>query len=342
MKHAAFRYAKNLLPWLVALGLFAYLFYKIPPGQVWRGLRFVNPWAFAGFTVVYFLIILALDNYGLAKVLSRFESPVGFRELLPARCVSYLLSIVNYNAGQAAIALYFKKTRGLSFFKTLGVILFIAVTDLYWIIALAFASSFFIELQGHANTVQHWVQRVGYVAIAALLLHILFWGGWLERIVPRKIHFGFFDWVRGRHLFQPFHHAKFSDYVKIALYRLPIHLTIILSMGFVMRLFQISISWLEVIATFPIVFLLGAIPLTPGGLGATQLATVELLKDRVTSPLFSSGQVKPEELLLAISLAWMFANYLLKALAGLLFLRATKRKLEMPDPSHQTNNPGSD
>lgn len=320
-------WTKHLLPWLVALGLFVYLFYKIPPAQVWQGLQFVNPWAFIGFAIFYFLLILALDNESLARVLSRFESPVSFRELLPARCVSYLLSIVNYNAGQAGLALYFKKTRGLSFFKTLGVILFIAVTDLYWVIALAFASSFFIQLQGHGHTVQQWVQRVGYVAMAGLLLHSLFWSGWLERWVPRRIHFGFFDWVRGRHLFQPFHHATFADYVKIALYRLPIHLTIIFSMGMVLHLFQVSIPWMEVIATFPIIFLLGAIPLTPGGLGATQLATVELLKDRISSPLISSGKVGAEELLLAMSLAWVFANYLLKALAGLVFLRATKKKI---------------
>lgn len=327
MKKIILNLGKNLLPWLVAAGLFAYLFYKIPPAQVLKSLRFVRLWPFVGYAIFYFLVLMALDTFSLARVMTRFDAPVSFRELLPARCVSYLLSIVNYNAGQAAMALYFKRSRGMSFFKTLGNILFVTAIDLYWIVALAFAGSFFLDIQIHELSLNRWVQRVAYVAFAALILHLAFWRGWLGKVWPKRIHFGFTDWVKGRHLFQSFHHATLADYFKIALLRLPIHVLIIISMGVVMSFFEVHIFWTDVIATFPIIFLLGAIPLTPGGLGATQLATVELLKNQVTSPLFSSGQIKPEELLFAMSLAWMFVNYLLKALAGLIFLRTTKRKI---------------
>lgn len=327
MKKKILSLSKNLLPWLVATGLLFYLFYKIPPSQVLKSLRLVYLWPFIAYAIFYFLTLMALDTWSLAKVMTRFDATVTFRELLPVRGVSYLLSIVNYNAGQAGMALYLKRARGFSFFKTLGTILFVTATDLYWVIALAFFGSFFLKIQIHDISLHQWVQRVGYVAFAALLLHLAFWRGWFSKLLPRKIHFGFSDWLRGRHLFQPFHHATFKDYLRIALYRLPIHALIIVSMWVVMKLFGITIAWVNVLATLPIIFLLGAIPLTPGGLGATQLATVELLKNQISGPALLTGKVQPEELLFAMSLTWMFANYFLKALVGLICLRRTKREL---------------
>jgi uncharacterized membrane protein YbhN (UPF0104 family) len=322
---------KNLLPWLIAVGLLFYLFHKIPPSQVLKSLKFVHLGPFLAFSVFYFILLLFLDTWTLTKVISKFDAPISFRELLPARCSSYLLSLVNYNAGQAGMALYLKKTRGLGFFKTLGNIFFVTATDLYWVIALAFFGSFFLDIQIKSIPLQTWVQRVSYIAFAALFLHIAFWRRWFSKVLPLKIHFGFADWIRGRHLFQPFHHATVMDYLRIALLRFPIHALIITSMWVVLRLFGATLPLHYVLATMPIIFLLGAIPLTPGGLGATQIATVEILKNQISSPAIVQGSLRPEELLFAMSLTWMFTNYFLKAIAGFIYLGSTKRQLFKED-----------
>lgn len=333
MKTSLKTFIKALFPWLVAAGLFFYLFNKFPPRQVLASLQHVSlPW-FLGFGLAYFLTILLLDNWVLSRVLSRFAAPVSFRELLPARCVSYLLALVNYNAGQAGMAVYLKRTRGLSFFKTLGCIFFVTVVDLYWVIAMAFAGSFLMDIHLQGFQLQDWVRRVAGIALIAFVLHLAFWRGWFGKIVPAKLHFGVGDWLRGKHLFQPFHHATVADYFKIALARFPIHAAIVSSLWFLIRFAGGTVSFRDVVATVPIVLLIGTIPLTPGGLGATQLALVELLKDHVVPPPAAHGSVGPAELLLAISLAWMILNYLLKAIAGLIFLRGGSRELfkEAPD-----------
>src|SRR5262249_53821762 len=262
-----------------------------------------------------------------ARVLSRFAVAVRFSELLPARCVSYLFSLVNYNAGQAGLALFLKRSKGVSFFKTLGSIFFVTAVDLYWVIGLAFLGSFFLPMSVKGFELQEWVRRVGYIAFLALILHLAFWRGWFGKVLPKRWHFSFGDWLRGRHLFQPFHHAKLLDYLKVALLRFPLHLIIVSSIWFLVRIAGASIPFRAIVGAVPLVLLLGAIPITPGGLGAVQVATVELLKDYVVIPPQYQATVHPTQLLLALSLAWMVLNYLLKALAGVFCLRLSSAHL---------------
>ena len=314
---------QNLVPWLIAAAILFYLFRKMPPAQVAASLKGVHLPAFLGFGLGYFLVIGTLDTWILSKVLSRFAVPVRFLELLPARCVSYLVSLVNYNAGQAGIAFYLKRTKGASLFKTLGSIFFVTIIDLYWVIGLAFLGTFLMKVEYAGIDVQSWVRRVTYVSLAGLFLHLAFWRGWFGKLLPKAMHFKAGDWLRGRHLFQAFHHATLGDYFRIALLRLPIHATIISSFWLVVRLGGAEVAFRDIFASVPIVLLMGALPLTPGGLGATQLATVELLKNHTHPP----PGIPAAELLLALSLAWMALNYFLKAIAGLLMLRRGSREL---------------
>lgn len=314
---------QNLVPWLIAAAILFYLFRKMPPGQVAASLHGVNLPLFLGFGLFYFLVIGSIDTWVLSKVLTRFSTPVSFSELLPARCVSYLVSLVNYNAGQAGIAFYLKRTKGASLFKTLGGIFFVTIIDLYWVIFLAFVGTFLMKVEYSGIDIQTWVRRVTYVSLAGLFLHLAFWRGWFGKLLPKAMHFKAGDWLRGRHLFQAFHHATLGDYLRIALYRFPIHATIISSFWLVVRLGGAEIAFRNIVASVPIVLLMGALPLTPGGLGATQLATVELLKTHTQTP----PGVQAAELLLALSLAWMALNYFLKAAAGLLMLRRGSREL---------------
>lgn len=312
---------QRLLPWLVAVSLLAWMFHRFPPSQLLEAARRASLVPFLLFETLYFLVVALLDTWTLKRVITQFEGPIRFSEIWPSRCISYLLALVNYNAGQAALAGHIKKTKGYSFFKTLGNVFFITATDLYLIIAFAFISSFFVEISLQGNSLTRWIQTVGYVAFTALFLHLAFWHRWFAKIIPFKTHFAFEDWIRGRHLFSAFHQAKLKDYFKVALYRLPLHLIFISSFWVVVRLFGASIAWKDVFGTIPIVFLFGTLPISPGGLGVTQVATVELLKNKITSSHFATGSLGAEEMLFALSLAWMGANYFIKLMVGLYYLR---------------------
>ncbi|MFO1519363.1 MAG: lysylphosphatidylglycerol synthase transmembrane domain-containing protein [bacterium] len=320
-------WAKKILPWLVTAGLFAYLFHQIPPEKVAKALSFIHPILFTVYAIAYFFVIMLIDSYSLSRVLNQFCVPVSFREILPARGVSYLLSLVNYNAGQAGLALYLKRSKNASFFKALGSILFILVIDLYWVVLFAFVGSFFIQLELGKWNVSDWVQKVGLILFVGLLIHLAFWRNWFSKLFRVNIRVRFLDWIRGRHLFQTFHEATVLDYLKIALLRLPMHAVIISSLYIVVTTFQAKIPFFTILTTVPVILLVGVLPITPGGLGTVQAATIQFLKGSIVSPLFSQGQVSPEELLFALALLWMFANYILKALFGALCLKRVQGNL---------------
>ena len=69
---------RTILPWMVAAGLFYYLFQKVPPKKVLESLTYVRPLLFFAFALFYFLTILTLDTWGLSKVISKFSLPVSF------------------------------------------------------------------------------------------------------------------------------------------------------------------------------------------------------------------------------------------------------------------------
>lgn len=318
--------AKKIIPWIVALLLLLYLFYKIPPGKVLQALSHVNLPLFILYAFLYFILVMLIDCFSLSRVLTKFCVPMSFKEILPPRAVSYLLALVNYNAGQAGMAYFIKRSKGGSFFKAMGAIFFIMVIDLFWVVAMAFAGTFFIQLYFKGWDVSHWVRQVGFVVGGAVLLHLAFWLGWFGKISPWKVKMRWVDWVRGRHLFQAFHEASLWDYIVIALYRLPLHAVIITSFYFAVTVFDAHIDYSTILGTVPVIILIGTIPLTPGGLGTVQASTIELLKDQVTGNILASG-VTAAEILFAMSLTWMFANYLLKALCGFLFLNKVDREM---------------
>ncbi len=329
----ALSWLRHLLPYAMAVGILAYLFYKIPIHRIGDSLHGVHWLGLILFSLIYFSAIAWLDVRSLHWVLNRFCGFLAKQTLWPGRAISYLLSIMNYNAGQLALAAYLKNQRGFSLFRTMGAVFFVTATDLYWIIILAFGGSFFFEFQIEGHLLSNWVQRVGYIAFAALFFHLAFWHRWFSRFIPTKIHFSFVDWIRGRHLFQAFHHAQLRDYARTALDRFPMHLIFIGSLWVVLRLFGVECSIWNILATVPVIYLLGALPITPGGLGAVQLATVELLKDKISSPTIAPGSLEAQQLLLAMSLIWMGLNYFWKAIIGLYYFRKEPLALLTSDTS---------
>ena len=109
LKKPSMKILKNVLPWLVALGIFFYLFHKYDPKQIWASLQVVILPIFIPFSILYFTIFYFVDIFSLSKVLHRFGYTVTVRELVPVRGVTYLLMVLNYTAGQGAFAYYLKK-----------------------------------------------------------------------------------------------------------------------------------------------------------------------------------------------------------------------------------------
>lgn len=322
---------KTIAPWFVAIGIFAYLFHVYPPHKIWDSLSYVRLGTFIPFAVGYFIFIYLADVFAMTRVLKRFGFDVPMKSLLPARGVTYLIMVLNYGAAQAGFAYYLKKTHRIPIWEALSIFFFIAVIDLYWVISLAFVGSFFQDYAVGGTTLRNFIWGLALIAYCLFILNYLFWRGPLYQKLEQK-KWKILQWIRQKDIFRLFKEARLGDYFKLALLRTPIHVSLIISMFIVLRTFDVFIPFLKILGNMPLVFLVGTIPITPGGLGTANVAIVELLTPYVKSPLFDSGVVKPAELLFAATILWMFSNYLLKIIFGVFCLKTVSKDLFQSTP----------
>lgn len=325
-----FHILKLVGPWFVGFGIIAYLFHIYPMDTVLDAAKNVKLIGFLAFACFYFFFNFAVDTWVFSKVLTRFHHPATFKELLPARAVTYLIMIINYGASQGAFAYYLKRTKKVAIFEVLGIFAFIALIDLYMLMTMAVVGSFFQDFQIHGVRLAPIVRSAGAIAAVAMVAHLIYWRYFSAK--PWRAT----RWLREKKLFRIFHEAHLRDYVTTALMRTPIHACILSSMYVVLLTFNAHIPFMTILGATPIAFILGVLPISPSGIGVTNGALVELLQQYIHSPLIDQGVVTGAAIILAGSLLWLFTNLLLKALTGALFLMRFSKDLFVP-PTDSTD-----
>lgn len=274
--------------------------------------------------ITYFMGMYVLDTFSISRVLGRFGYGSPVKELLPARGATYLFMVLNYAAGQAAFAFYQNRKHNVPISKMLGIFGIIVVVDLYILMTLAFTTTFFTD----------WPYEIGGMKIAHFvrIFTLCAYAGFSTLLVLRRIHarFGVVEKLRRYKLIDLIMNTDLSDYANIFLVRLPVHVFIICGMYLAIVACGLSVPFLKVLANIPLVFFIGSLPITPGGLGTGNAAMVELFKPFVSSPLIESGAASAGDLIFSFSLIWLFANYLMKALIGIVCLKFVSKDLFKP------------
>ena len=294
--------ASKIFPWLIAVGIFYSLFRKYPLPQLIEAARYAHVSIFILYATAYFFFMGLMDCVGMVWLFGRFGFSTSLKKILPVRLASYLIMVLNYPAAQGMLAYFFTRTKKIPFLQAMGMIVFLTLMDLYWTISFAFVGSFFSDFSIKGIDLNQIVRMIWMGTTMGLVCVMAF------RALPPGLKG--VAWVRKRHLFQVFHQAHPFDYLKVLLLRLPMHLAINTSFYFIALSFGTFIPFWKVIARLPLVILVGTIPVTPGGLGTVQVATVEFFKSDVSEPI-----------LLSMSLAFVFMNYFLKAVTGSIFFR---------------------
>ena len=315
---------KKVFPWLVAAGVFAWLFSQYPPQNIYNSLKYVNILSFCAVAVSYFLIMFLIDTFSISRILARFGHPESVRELLPARGATYLLMVVNYAASQAAFAFYQYRRHGIPIAKMLGIFGIIVVVDLIILATLAFVTTFFtswpFEIGG--MNIAHFVRVFTVAAVGGLFALVIAANAFANNSFMRRL--------RRYRLVELLATTRPADYLVIVVARLPVHAFIMCGMYVAITTFNVHVPFMKVLSNVPLIFFIGALPITPGGLGTSNAALVELLKPFVEGQAISSGAVAAGDLLFSFSLLWLFVNYLMKALTGLVCIRFVSRDLFKP------------
>ncbi len=294
------------IPWLVTILIFSLTFSRVPFASVWRALAGARLVPYLAIMVPYSIFYLMIDTFCLTRVINWFNRPVAYRDVLPIRATTYLLTLVNSNLGQGGIALYLHRREAVPLFEVASSVLFLMFVELY---QLTFFSSLGVLLAPRAidlplGTV--YAALYGYLIIHLVLFRV--GRDWLARRPAARI-------LRSFRLASPRH------YLLLILYKSPNFLmaTVVYYVG--LQCFGMRLPYRELLLFLPIIFFSAALPIGVAHLGAPQLLWI-----------YFFGRYAPEPSLLAFSLATHFIFMTMNAALGVPFLpRATRELLRGTD-----------
>ena len=253
------------------------------------------------YSIFYFLV----DTFVVQQAVGWFNVPVTYRDVLPIRATTYILSLVNTQLGQGGIALYLNRRHAIPFWEVTSTVLFIAFVEIY---QLAFYSFVGAAVSGEiGRAIPVWV----YAALAGYLIG----------------HLTYFSLARSQQLdriplLRAFRQAQPYQYLLLLLYKTPNLLAAVTVHWLALPLFGIHIPFAVLLTFLPIVFFGAALPIAAAHLGPSQFLWVYFFHDYA-----------PQADLLAYSLAAHLSFMLMNATIGLIFLRRATRELAEHAPA---------
>jgi hypothetical protein len=258
MSAATRRKLRTFLPWLVGLGILAYLLLPYMQPEKRAALRVAFGRAPVQATLLGIagaLVAYLFDTLATWWVLAMAAVRLRFREVAVIRGVTYFLAIVNYSLGQVAM-IFVLSRHGVRAARATGIMLFIMGANV--LVLLAFAS---LSIVGGAEA-PPFLRTIIYVMAASLPVYFL-----IIALRPR--------FLATRPMFEPLFDLGIFGHLKGFLARLP-HVTgMILSQWLVMRCFGVAVPFATAALYMPIVFAIAVLPISPQGLGTSQALAIQ-------------------------------------------------------------------
>ncbi|MEE9275105.1 MAG: lysylphosphatidylglycerol synthase domain-containing protein [bacterium] len=284
--------AARLWPLALTVAIFALIFWRIPIGRLREALEGARLLPFLGLMGGFSLCFFAMDTYVLARMIRWFHGPLPYRDLLPVRAVTYLVSIVNTQLAQATLALYIHRRFGAPLGRITSTVAFLILIEATHL--MLFASGGMAAFPGRAPAALYLVP----LALGALWLLVLLTAR--GKILPR--------WA-GHSLLHTFRRARASHFLTVLALKGSVFLLSLLVHSRALAFFGIEIPLVRLLTFLPVIFLLAALPVTVAHLGTSQAAWIFFFRD-----------FAPEADLLAYSLASHLTFMLVNGAFGLVFL----------------------
>jgi hypothetical protein len=246
---------KRLAPYLVAALALGWVLLHTDLKQLLAAVRHAPLALFIAISTVLLVLNWMADTFAMTSVFGWFGCRVRYSELLIVRGSTYLLAILNYHIGQAAIVGYLYRVCKVPFLRATGWILFIIGINVGTLFLLASAG---------ASTATGELRLLRLVPIACAVGTVVY--GALLLAKPRLL--------AERRLFAPLFEMGIVGHIKGVLVRLP-HIGVLLVWQFVcLRLFGVAVSPLGALLYLPAYFAISVMPVNVNGLGVAQLVAV--------------------------------------------------------------------
>ncbi|MBY0400801.1 hypothetical protein K2X89_10925, partial [Myxococcota bacterium] len=301
---------QQALPWAITLVCFAYLYRRLEGAAARDHVELVDYLA-AIFTRVswshwlllmipYSAFFFLIDSLVVWRVVSWFNAPLRYSDILPIRGSSYILSILNEQVGKGAMGLYLNRRYGVPGWEVGSSMIFIMFCEFFYL--LAWATIGYILRGNDLPQVFSLIPWLAAAAAAFLALWLAFFRGPLGRGAP----------LRDRPLFKSFREAGLARYVTIIALRSPALLAAVVVYKQALGLFGVEASYGQMLGYLPIIFFGAA---TPGPMRTVAITLWVLLFPGNEGEMATFGVVQHN--------FFIFFN----AAIGLLFLRRANREL---------------
>ena len=283
------------MPVVLTVVIFLFIFWRIPFSAFWIALSRAQLLPFLALMGSFSLCFFLLDTLVLSKLIRWFHGPLPYRELLPVRAVTYLVSILNTELAQGALALYMYRhfrTPLAQITSTVALMILLETTNL-----MLFATVGALAFPGGAP--------LPFLALPLVLGMV-----WLLLMSLARGKLGVLSQRLGRsELLSTFRRARLRHCAVILGLKGFVFFLALLVHSQALAFFGIHIPLPRLVAFLPMIFLVGALPITVAHLGTSQAAWI----------FFFSGYA-PEADLLAYSLVSHLTFMLANGTFGVLFL----------------------
>lgn len=301
---------KRTIPWVITLACFAFLYTRIAGPAAAQDMTVfaylgnvfgrVNWWLWLAMMVPYSLFFFAIDSLIVWRVINWFNAKVAYRDILPVRASTYILSILNEQVGKGAMALYLNRREGVPGWKLGSSMLFIMVCELLYLCAWANVG---LALQWeNLPEVFRALPFVGMAIVAVFALAFLYFQG---KIFPNIA-------LRDKDILFAFREAKLSQYAIILVLRSPALLAAVVVYSEALSLFGIEYSYLQMLGILPVIFFGASIP---GPFRAVAVSMWVVLFPEYPAEMSAFGLVQHNFFIL------------FNAIIGLVFVRRAQKEL---------------
>ncbi len=311
-----FELAMRVVSWLLAMGCFYLVYGRVEVAAARESLTVLGYLArffgdanwllwlsvMAPYSVFFFLV----DSHATWRVVRWFNAPdLKYARMLPIRASAYILSLLNEQVGKGAMTLYLLRRHKVPGWQALSSMIFLGLMEIYQLLIFSAVGVFlYFELVKEASSqlpLPIIMLSVFALAFAYFPLHYLYFRGHIWR--------GFE--LRERQLLMAFRNAVLFDYLKVLLFKAPNLIGAVFVYTIALDLFNVAVSFGQMLAFLPVIFLAAALPL-PFHAGALLLWTV----------LFPDY---PEVGAFSLVMHTFFVSF--NALIGLVFLPVANREL---------------
>ena len=283
---------RRAISWALGIGLLAFLSWRIPMGETWQAVHSARLEVFLPLVAASCIVWFLLDAASLAYVFSRFNTPLSWAEARRIRGRSYLLTPIHWHLGRAAVIAQLHRSRQVPILEATSSLALQQTLDAILLSALAWVGLAQLPDSGRRDVLLPLMAGLA-LSLALYLLVVrtrrLAWKP-LRRLRSLSLHHAHRQ-LRGRDLFV-------LALLKLAYYSVLLGLS---SLG--AAAVGIDLSFATVLVAVPIIQGIGALPLSPAGLGTQQATLLYLFEGHGShAAILAFGLALP-----ALTLAFRFA-----------------------------------